>query len=153
MLRLYGDSSRSYPGRPVSFAVSMTTGAGLRPIPKGMEKPPDPTVVEAARLGVTHGVRVQESAEAIVSARSGKGPNTEKGRVPMSSHDMMNQPRGVNVRHVTEQPDPDVTLQERILSRENMLRAWHRVKENKGAPGILRESKIPRCRLSETRES
>ena len=37
---------------------------------------------------------------------------------------------------VTEQPDPNVNLLERILSRENMLKAWKRVKANKGAPGI-----------------
>mgnify|MGYP005619422345 CR=1 FL=1 len=40
------------------------------------------------------------------------------------------------MRRVTEQPDPDVNLLERILTRENMLKAWKRVKANKGAPGI-----------------
>jgi RNA-directed DNA polymerase len=38
--------------------------------------------------------------------------------------------------HVMESPDPHEHLLERILSRENMLRAWKRVKANKGAPGI-----------------
>jgi len=37
---------------------------------------------------------------------------------------------------VSEKPDPNVNLLERILSRENMLKAWKRVKANKGAPGI-----------------
>jgi len=54
----------------------------------------------------------------------------------MSSHDMKNPNGGVNMRHVTEQPDPNDHLLERILSRENMLRAWKRVKANKGAPGV-----------------
>jgi RNA-directed DNA polymerase len=38
--------------------------------------------------------------------------------------------------HVMESPDPNDHLLERILSRENMQRAWKRVKANKGAPGI-----------------
>jgi RNA-directed DNA polymerase len=39
-------------------------------------------------------------------------------------------------RRVIDQPDPDANLLERILSRPNMLKAWERVKANKGAPGI-----------------
>jgi len=40
------------------------------------------------------------------------------------------------MRRVMESPDPNDHLLERILSRENMLKAWKRVKANKGAPGI-----------------
>jgi len=54
----------------------------------------------------------------------------------MSSHDMLNPNGGVNMRHVTEPPDPNDHLLERIVSRQNMQRAWKRVKANKGAPGI-----------------
>ena len=54
----------------------------------------------------------------------------------MSSHDMKNPNGGVNMGHVMEPPDPGCHLLERILSRENMQRAWKRVKSNKGAPGI-----------------
>jgi len=54
----------------------------------------------------------------------------------MSSHDTKNPNGGVNMRHVMESPDPDGHLLERILSRENMHKAWKRVKANKGAPGI-----------------
>ena len=54
----------------------------------------------------------------------------------MSSHDAMNPNGGAHMRRVTEQPDPNVNLLERIFSRENMLKAWKRVKANKGAPGI-----------------
>jgi RNA-directed DNA polymerase len=54
----------------------------------------------------------------------------------MSSHGMKNPNGGVRMGHVMEQPDPNVNLLERILSRENMLKAWKRVKANKGAPGI-----------------
>ena len=54
----------------------------------------------------------------------------------MSSHDMKNPNGGMNMRHVTEPPDPNDHLLERILSRENMLRAWKRVKANKGASGV-----------------
>jgi len=54
----------------------------------------------------------------------------------MSSHDMKNPTGGMNMGHIMESPDPNDHLLERILSRENMLKAWKRVKENKGAPGI-----------------
>lgn len=54
----------------------------------------------------------------------------------MSSHDAKNPNGGAHMRRVTEQPNPNVNLLERILSRSNMLRAWKRVKANKGAPGI-----------------
>ncbi|MGV1097824.1 group II intron reverse transcriptase/maturase [Thiovibrio sp. JS02] len=39
-------------------------------------------------------------------------------------------------RRVGGKPAPKQDLLERILSRENMLKAWERVKANKGAPGI-----------------
>ena len=54
----------------------------------------------------------------------------------MSSYNAMNPNGEAHMRRVTEQPDPDVNLLERILSRENMFLAWKRVKANKGAPGI-----------------
>ncbi|MDP6494539.1 MAG: group II intron reverse transcriptase/maturase [Dehalococcoidia bacterium] len=54
----------------------------------------------------------------------------------MSSHDTKNPKGGVHMGHVIESPNPNEHLLERILSRENMLRAWKRVKANKGAPGI-----------------
>jgi RNA-directed DNA polymerase len=54
----------------------------------------------------------------------------------MSSHDMKSPTGGVNMGHVMESPDPDEHLLERILSNENVLKAWKRVKANKGAPGI-----------------
>jgi RNA-directed DNA polymerase len=54
----------------------------------------------------------------------------------MSSHDAKNPHGGATMRRVTEQPDPKVNLLERILSRENMLCAWKRVKANKGVSGV-----------------
>jgi len=54
----------------------------------------------------------------------------------MSSHDMKNPKGGVPMGHVVEPPDPNDHLLERILSRENMLSAWKRVKTNKGVAGI-----------------
>ena len=54
----------------------------------------------------------------------------------MSSHNTMNSNEGVHMRRVIESPDPNAHLMERILSRENMQRAWKRVKANKGAPGV-----------------
>jgi len=58
----------------------------------------------------------------------------------MSSHDTVNPTGGVNMGHVMESPDPNDHLLERVLSRENMRRAWKRVKANKGAPGIDNKS-------------
>ena len=54
----------------------------------------------------------------------------------MSSHDTKSPNGGVSMGHVMESPDPNDHLLERILSRENMERAWKRVKANKGAPGV-----------------
>ena len=54
----------------------------------------------------------------------------------MNSQDMMNQTRAVPMRRVTEPPDPKDHLLEWILSRENMRKAWKRVKVNKGAAGV-----------------
>jgi RNA-directed DNA polymerase len=54
----------------------------------------------------------------------------------MSSHDTLNPTGGVAVGHPVEATSPDEHLLETILSRENLLAAWKRVKENRGAPGI-----------------
>jgi RNA-directed DNA polymerase len=54
----------------------------------------------------------------------------------MNSHDTKKPTGGVTTRRVMESPDPNDHLLERILSKENMLKAWKRVKANKGAPGI-----------------
>ena len=54
----------------------------------------------------------------------------------MSSQDTKNPTGGVNMGHVIESHDPNDHLLERILSKENALKAWKRVKANKGAPGV-----------------
>jgi len=54
----------------------------------------------------------------------------------MSSHDTKKPTGGVAVRRVVESSDPKDHLLEQVLSRENLRRAWARVKSNKGAPGI-----------------
>ena len=54
----------------------------------------------------------------------------------MNSHGTKKPTGGVAVRRFIESPDPKDHLLERMLSRENMQRAWARVKSNKGAPGI-----------------
>ncbi len=41
-----------------------------------------------------------------------------------------------NMQRVMHEQDSHEHLLERILSPENMQRAWKRVKENKGAPGV-----------------
>ena len=54
----------------------------------------------------------------------------------MSSYNMMNPDGGMNTRRVMETSNPNEHLLEKILSRENMLLAWKRVKSNKGAAGM-----------------
>jgi RNA-directed DNA polymerase len=54
----------------------------------------------------------------------------------MNSHNTKKPSGEVTMRRVMESPDPNDHLLEQILSRENMLKAWKRVKANKGAPGI-----------------
>jgi RNA-directed DNA polymerase len=48
----------------------------------------------------------------------------------------MNLRRGVSMQHVMNEQDSHEQLLERILSSDNMHRAWKRVKENTGAPGV-----------------
>lgn len=60
--------------------------------------------------------------------------------------------------HVMEQPNPDERLLEKILSRDNLIAAWKRVKANGGAPGIdgLTIKEFPaatRCHWHEILES
>jgi RNA-directed DNA polymerase len=54
----------------------------------------------------------------------------------MSSHNIKKPNGGVTMRRVMEQPNPNENLLERMLSRDNVQKAWKRVKANKGAPGI-----------------
>jgi RNA-directed DNA polymerase len=54
----------------------------------------------------------------------------------MSSHNIKKPNGGVTMRRVMEEPNPNEHLLERVLSRENVQKAWKRVKANKGAPGI-----------------
>jgi len=76
MLRLCSDSSCPYtpqggtilsPGRSARYAAKAATGAGLRPRPKDLEQPPDPTAILAALLGAIPEAIGQKSAEAIVA--------------------------------------------------------------------------------------
>ncbi len=54
----------------------------------------------------------------------------------MSSHTIKKPNGGVSMRRVMEQPDPHENLLERVLSRDNVQKAWKRVKANNGVPGI-----------------
>jgi len=58
----------------------------------------------------------------------------------MSSHNIKKPNGGVTMRRVMEQPNPNENLLERVLSRDNVQKAWKRVKANKGVPGIDRMS-------------
>ena len=54
----------------------------------------------------------------------------------MSSQNTKNPNGGVNMRRVTESPNPNDHLLERILAFPNVRHAWNRVKANKGVAGI-----------------
>lgn len=47
-----------------------------------------------------------------------------------------NPPGGVGDRRGVTKPSLDTTLMQQVVERENMRRAWRRVKANRGAPGI-----------------
>ena len=116
MPRLCSDRSRSYPGRPVRQAVQLT----LDSIRHG-NMPED-------QAGVSRG----HSS----SVSTNEGPNPEQGKGPASSVIATNPSGGANDRRVADPPDPNENLLEQILARPNMIKAWERVKSNKGAPGV-----------------
>ncbi len=116
MPRLHSDRSRPYPGRPARQAVQLTLDSILHG-----NMPED-------RAGVSRGHSSSPSAN--------EGPNPEQGKGPASSTIAMNPSGGASGRRVADKPNPDEHLLEQILSRPNMIKAWDRVKANKGAPGV-----------------
>ncbi len=54
----------------------------------------------------------------------------------MNSHNTTKPSGEVPMQRVVEPPDPNDHLLEQILSRDNVKKAWKRVKANKGKPGI-----------------
>lgn len=58
----------------------------------------------------------------------------------MNSHNTTKPPGGVPMQCVVEPPDPNDHSLEQILSSDNVLKAWKRVKANKGKPGVDRMS-------------
>lgn len=116
MPRLCSDRSRSYPGRPARRAVQLTLDSVLHG-----NMPDD-------QAGVSRGHSSSSTRD--------EGPNPEKGKGPASSAAATNPTGEAAGRRVADNPDPDANLLERILSRPNMLKAWERVRANKGAPGM-----------------
>lgn len=70
------------------------------------------------------------------SPQANEGPNPEQEKGPTSSTIATNPSGGANGRRVADKPNSDENLLEQILSRPNMVKAWERVKSNKGAPGV-----------------
>ncbi len=116
MPRLHSDRSRSYPGRPARQAVQLTLDSILHGNMKD------------DRAGVSRGHSR--------SPQANEGPNPEQEKGPTSSTIATNPSGGANGRRVADKPDSDENLLEQILSRPNMVKAWERVKSNKGAPGV-----------------
>ncbi|MBU3943339.1 MAG: hypothetical protein KJ900_12300 [Proteobacteria bacterium] len=118
MPRQCRERSRYYPGRPARQAVQFTLDSVLH------------GNMEDDRAGVSRGHSSSTPRD--------EGPNSEKGKGPVSSATVMNPPGGAEDRRVAVKPDLDEHLLEQILSRPNMLKAWERVKANKGARVSIR---------------
>lgn len=116
MSRSCNERSRSYPGRPARRAVQLTLDS----------------VLSGNRTDDQAGVSRGHSSSPITS----EGPNPEQGKGPVCSPSVKNPKGGVDGRRVAGKPNPNVDLFEQVLSRENMIDAWKRVKANKGAAGI-----------------
>ncbi|NQV33308.1 MAG: group II intron reverse transcriptase/maturase [Phycisphaeraceae bacterium] len=114
MPQLRGDSSRSYPGRSDR---------------------------RAAHLGSVDGSNIANDRSEVSRGHStcshtGKGRTQEGIGVPASSPSALTPDGPVSRRRVADQPNPNTSLLERILSRENMLLAWQQVKANQGSYGV-----------------
>jgi RNA-directed DNA polymerase len=70
------------------------------------------------------------------SPQANEGPNPEQEKGRTSSTIVTNPTGGAKGRRVADKPTSDEYLLEQILSRPNMVKAWERVKANKGAPGV-----------------
>jgi retron-type reverse transcriptase len=84
------------------------------------------------------GVRAREVSRGHSTAGALAGRPEHEGRQePRRCADPSRKPTGRDGHHRSpDKPEPQSNLLERILSRENMLRAWKRVKANRGAAGI-----------------
>ena len=94
-----------------------------------------------APLVETPAVISQKSAEAIVAdlrgGREGQGPNMRDQGGALAHSTPATTPTGEALeRRGATKPSLHDNLMERVLDRTNLLRAWKRVKGNKGAPGI-----------------
>lgn len=69
-------------------------------------------------------------------ASVGRAEHEGRGEPLRSSQPSVKPYGGDGMRSPQDKPEPRNGLLERILSRGNMLKAWKRVKANKGAPGI-----------------
>ena len=116
MTRSCKERSRSYPGRPARRAIQLT--------------------LDSVFCGNTDndGAGVSRSHSSFPTGNEGLNPEKEEGSV--SSSTATNPLGGAVIRRVIDKPSSKQDLLERILSRSNMLKAWERVKANKGAPGI-----------------
>ena len=116
MTRLRNDSSRSYPGRSDRQATLWDCVSGSN--------------VKDDRSEISRGHST--------CSHTGKGRTQEGIGVPASSPSALMPEGPVSRRRVADPPNPNTSLLERIVSRENMLLAWKQVKANQGSHGIDR---------------
>lgn len=75
----------------------------------------------------------------MVNGDAGHGVEMPRARSESSGRKPPGQDAGASnttARPIPSRPEAEVRLMERIVSRENMMTAYHRVMANKGAPGI-----------------
>ena len=123
------DSGRTVNGGVVQLEFAFLSGETCpepRPEPSGSAHVSNDAGVQA---GVSRG----HSTAGALAVR----PEHDGRERPRASSDLATKPHGgAETRRTPEQSEPQVDLLERILSRQNMQRAWKRVKANRGAAGL-----------------
>jgi len=129
MMRLCNGSSCPYPGRPVFHAPD--NGSVF-----GSNSAEDKTGVSRghSRYGNEPDGRYK-NAESGWSHKT-EGPNTENGDTLSCSYSAVKPDGRADIWRGESQVSPEENLLEKILSYENMRKAWKQVRSNKGAPGI-----------------
>ena len=90
MPRLHNERSRSYPGRPVRYAIQLPLESAT------------PGNMSGCRAGVSRGHSSSQPAY--------EGPNPEQGKGPSSSTSVMNPTGGAVGRRVDGMPNPDTSI-------------------------------------------
>lgn len=129
MTRLCNGSSCSYPGRPVLHAPCKGSVCGSNSADDG-------TGVSRGRSRRGNELDGRNENAGSGWSHDAEGLNTGSGDALSCSCPAMMPNGGAGIRRDDREASPEENLLEKILSSENMRKAWKQVKRNKGAPGI-----------------